>query len=169
LEPCLTIAPVLYVPDVEWLALRQGLGSYRRYWLDPDTVAPLDDEHAANIGPDLRPVVDIRYNSSLDKTALAAHYEQRFPLRGRQKIAFQDWVGSRFARESFDDSVHDEILPVVAAKLVAVQRERAAKEGSASPTARVASSCSQWYVRNTDRYVEVMGRRDPELAKSNGL
>lgn len=169
LEPCVTIAPVLYVPGDEWEALRNGLGSYRRYPLNPATVDPIDDEHAAQIVGDLRPVIDIRYVSSLDKTALADHFDTRYPLRGDRKVRFQDWVGSRFSRESFDDTVHEQVLPHVRARLDALQKARRSKGPAASPAMRVASSCSELYVRSTDRYVEVMGRRDPELARSNGL
>ena len=45
-------------------------------------------------------MIDIRYISSLDKTALAGHYEQRFPLRGKHKIRFQEWVGCKIRSDT---------------------------------------------------------------------
>ena len=169
LEPCIAIAPVLYVPPDEWDSIQKGLGSYRRYALDPDDVEPLDEAHAAAVGDDHRPVVDIRYISSLDKTALAEPFDVSYPLRGLHKIRFQDWVGSRFSRESFANELEADVLPVVRAKLKALQSARRKKQNDASPLMRLASTCSQWYIRATDRYVEILGRLDPTLSKENGF
>lgn len=169
LEPCIVVAPVLYVPEEEWRQLRRGMLSYRRFPLDPEALEPIEGSAAHRSGSTGMPVVDVRYVSSIDKTALAAHYDQRFPLRGERKVRFADWVGSRFARQSFADPVADTILPEVAARLTSMQRARDNRGANATPAMRVACSCNEWYVRATDRYVEVMGRRDPELAKANGL
>ena len=168
-EPVIVVAPVLYVPENEWLALRRGMLSYRRFPLNPEAVAPIEGSGAHRAGSDGTPVVDIRYISGIDKTALAAHYEQRFPLRGREKVRFADWIGSRFARESFPDPISDKILPEVHSRLVSMQKARDSRGSSASPAMRLACSCSEWYARASDRYVEVMGRRDPELATANGF
>lgn len=92
---------MLYVPQDEWLALRRGTLSYRRFPLGPEALEPIDGSAAHRSGSDGMPVVDIRYISGIDKTALAAHYEKRFPLRGTNKVPFADWIGARFARESF--------------------------------------------------------------------
>lgn len=169
LEPVIIVAPVLYVPQDEWLALRRGMLSYRRFSLDPEALEPIEGSAAHRSGSDGMPVVDIRYISGIDKTALAAHYEQRFPLRGANKVRFADWIGARFARESFPDPVAETVLPEVQSRLISMQKARDSRGSSASPAMRLACSCSEWYVRATDRYVEVMGRRDPGLAKANGL
>lgn len=168
-EPIIVVAPVLYVPENEWAALRRGMLSYRRFPLNPDALVPIEGSGAHIAGSDGMPVVDIRYISGIDKTALAAHYEQRFPLRGREKVRFADWVGARFSRESFPDPVADTVLPEVHSRLISMQKARDSRGSSASPAMRLACSCSEWYVRATDRYVEVMGRRDPDLARENGF
>lgn len=169
LEPCIAIAPVLYVPEAEWNQLRRGLLSYRRFPLEPSALEPMEGSAARAVGTAGMPVVDIRYVSSLDKTALALHYQQRFPLRGGNKARFADWVGSRYSREAFVDSVSEKVLPEIRNRLVSMQKGRDARGGSATPAMRVACSCSEWYVRASDRHVEVMGRRDPGMARANGL
>jgi len=169
LEPCIVVAPVLYVGEEEWRQLRRGMLSYRRFPLDPDALEPIEGSAAQRSGSAGMPVVDVRYVSSIDKTALAVHYDQRFPLRGEHKVRFADWVGSRFARESFADSVANTVLPEVQARLTSMQKARDSRGSNATPAMRVACSCNEWYVRASDRYVEVMGRRHPELAKANGL
>jgi len=109
-EPCLTVAPVLYVPKATWDALSSGLSNYRMFPLPVGQVAPVDEAHSARIPDGHLPVVDIRYVGSVDKTALL-QIPQRHVLVGKVKLRFQEWVGQRFGRESFADAVHARVLP----------------------------------------------------------
>lgn len=165
-EPCLTVAPVVYVEPEAWTRLHLGQTSYRQFPLPDETVAPVDDEHAARIPAGHRPVVDIRYVGTLDKTALSGGFAQRHPLTGKDKLAFQTWVGARFGRESFADDVHEKVLPAARAALDAAVTAHLGGERSAQ--ARTVASVSQYWVRATDRYVEVMGRLEPNRARASG-
>lgn len=165
-EPCLSVAPVVYVDADTWTRLHLGQTSYRQFPLADESVTPLDDEHAGRIPAGHRPVVDIRYVATLDKTALAGGFDQRHPLTGTDKVAFQGWVGARFGRESFADEVHEVVLPAARAALSAALGAHLG--GDRSPQARTVASVSQYWVRATDRYVEVMGRLEPNRARAVG-
>jgi hypothetical protein len=165
-EPCLTVAPVVYVDPEAWTRLHLGQTSYRQFPLPGEALAPVDEGHAARIPTGHRPVVDIRYVGTLDKTALADGFAQRHPLTGKDKLAFQTWVAARFGRESFADDVHEKVLPSARAALDAAVGAHLGGENSAR-TLTVAS-VSQYWVRATDRYVEVMGRLEPNRARASG-
>jgi hypothetical protein len=163
-EPCLTIAPVMYVPEQAWTRLHQGQTSYKQFPLPVDQVAPVDAAHADRIPEGHRPVVDIRYVGTVDKTALAAGFEQRHPLPGKDKLAFQVWISQRFGRESFADLVHEKVLPAARGAIDAAISAQLAGESSART--RTVASISQYWVRATDRYAEVMGRLEPNRARA---
>lgn len=163
-EPCLTIAPVLYVPREEWERLSAGVSSYRLFPLPLGQVRPIDAEHAARIPEEHAPVVDIRYVGSVDKTALL-EVEQRHVLAGKAKLRFQMWVAQRFGRESFADAVHERVLP---AARKALDDALARAHTKAGQDTKLLASVSEWHVRCTDRYVEVMGRLDPDRSRSAG-
>lgn len=165
-EPCVTVAPVVYVAPEAWTRLHLGQTSYRRFPLPDEAVAPVDDEHATRIPAGHRPVVDIRYVGTLDKTALSAGFAQRHPLTGKDKLTFQTWVGARFGRESFADEVHDRVLPAARAALNAAMSSHL--NGERSARAHTVASVSQYWVRVTDRYVEVMGRLEANRARASG-
>lgn len=166
-EPCLAIAPVMYVPEHTWTRLHQGQTSYKQFPLQVDQVAPVDRAHAQRIPDGHRPVVDIRYVGTVDKTALAAGFEQRHPLPGKDKLAFQVWVGQRFGRDSFADVVHEKVLPAARSAIDAALGAQLA--GESSSRTRIVGSISQYWVRATDRYVEVMGRLEPNRARAAGV
>lgn len=167
IEPCLTVAPVLFIPQDEWRRLHVGQSNYRCYPLPPDSVTPVDPAHADRIPVGHEAVVDIRYIGVLDKTALLPDVAQRHILIGRHKLAFQQWVGARFGRESFADPVHERVLP--AARVVLADALTRASSGRTGPDSKVIASVSEWYVRATDRYVEVMGRLDTDRGRAAGV
>lgn len=166
-EPCLTVAPVIYVPQEAWSRLHLGQTSYKQFPLPQDQVAPVDEAHADRIPEGHRPVVDVRYVSTVEKTALAHGFEQRHPLPGAPKLRFQTWVGQRFGRESFADEVHDKVLPAARAAVDAAIG--AHLSGDRAPASRTVASFSEYYVRCTDRYVEVLGRLDVQRARAAGM
>lgn len=53
-------------------------------------------------------------------------------------------------------------------RLISMHKAPDSRGPPSSPPMRSACSCSERYARATDRYVEVMGRRDPGLVKTNG-
>lgn len=163
-EPCLSVAPVLYVPLATWEALNAGISNFRMFPLPLRDVEPTDDAHAARIPPGYAPVVDIRYIGSVDKTALL-EVPQRHVLTGKAKLRFQEWIGQRFGRESFADAVHERVLPAARQAL-----DDALAQASTKPEAdtKVLASVSEWYVRCTDRYLEVLGRLAPDRARAAG-
>lgn len=163
-EPCLTVAPVLYVSKATWDALSSGMSNYRMFPLPAGGVEPVDEAHAARIPDDHLPVVDIRYVGSVDKSALL-QVPQRHVLVGKAKLRFQEWVGQRFGRESFADAVHERVLPAARQTLDDAFAQALTKPDSDT---KVLASVSEWYVRCTDRYVEVMGRLDPDRARAAG-
>lgn len=165
-EPCLTVAPVLYVPMPDWTRLASGFTSYRQFPLPVDKVAPIDAAHSARVPEGHGPVVDIRYVSSVDKTALL-DVQQRHVLVGQSKRRFQEWVGQRFGRESFADPVHHRVLP--AARKVLEDVRRSLRGAASNDSAAYVLSMCEWYVRCTDRYVEVMGRLDADRGRAAGM
>lgn len=168
-EPCLAVAPVVYIPEEQWDRLACGQTSYREFPLDPAEVGPLDDIHAAGVPAGHCPVVDIRFITSVDKTLLPGGFQRRAPLRGQHKVRFQEWLGARFGRESFADPVAEIVLPTARAVLdgqLGTFRDQGAK---APASAKTVASVSQWYVRHTDRYVEILGRRSAPHGKTSGL
>ncbi len=162
-EPCLTVAPVLYVPRADWTRLASGFTSYRQFALPVDKVAPIDDAHSTCVPREHAPVVDIRYVGSVDKTALF-DVQQRHVLVGQDKRRFQEWVGQRFGRESFADAVHQRVLP--AARKVLEDTRKSVPNAASKDAAAFVSSVCEWYVRCTDRYVEVMGRLDADRGRA---
>ena len=138
-EPTLTVAPVMFIPHNDWQRLHDG--------------------HA--------PVVDIRYVSTVDKTALEGGFERRAPLVGDTKREFQVWVGQRFGRESFADAVHETVLPSARRVLDAALKARQA--GDTSPMIITVATVTDYWVRATDRYVEVLGRLEPTRGRAAGM
>ncbi|MGH9039447.1 MAG: hypothetical protein ACRDZ3_04380 [Acidimicrobiia bacterium] len=168
-EPCLAVAPVVYIPQEQWDRLACGQTSYREFPLDPAEVGPLDEVHARGVPDGHCPVVDLRFISSVDKTLLNGGFQRRVPLRGRHKARFQEWMGARFGRESFADPVAEVVLPTARAVLdgqLGIFRDQRVK---APASARTVASVSEWYVRCTDRYVEILGRRSAQNGKASGL
>lgn len=163
-EPCLTVAPVLYVPRETWDKLSAGLTNYRMFPLPLGQVEPIDTEHAARIPDGHAPVVDIRYVGSVDKTALL-EVQQRHAVTGKAKLRFQMWVAQRFGRESFADAVHERVLPAARKALEDALGRAQTKPGQDT---KLLASVSEWYVRCTDRYVDVMGRLEADRSRGAG-
>jgi hypothetical protein len=161
-EPCLLIAPVVYIPEAEWDRLDAGQTSYRFFALQPDRIVPLPQSD-----PELlvsrKPVVDIRYATSVDKTALttAQNWTRNTPLVPDQRHRFAHWLGSRFARYPFEDGVVKEVLPQVRATLDVLRRQRSQTDvDQHTPAVRFVGCIREWYVREMELNVEIMGRLD---------
>jgi hypothetical protein len=169
-EPCLQVAPVVYVDEDHWQRLVNGQTSYRYFPL-PDKVAPQSpaDEDVAAGG---KPVVDLRYITNVDKSAFLSardtHYNR--VLTGRHRTRFGQWIGNRFSRVPFDDTVSEIVLPIVRSVLDSAHRQRKqSPAGQRKPPVAFVSCVSEWYVRETANMVEIMGRFDPTLAKAEKL
>jgi len=140
------------------------MGNFRMFPLPLRDVEPTDDAHAARIPDGHAPVVDIRFIGSVGKSALL-EVRQRHAPTGKAKLRFQEWIGQRFARESFADAGHERVLP---AARQALDDTRAQASTKPDADTKVLASVSEWYVRVTDRYLEVMVRLDPDRARAAG-
>jgi len=171
IEPCLTLAPVVYIDDEEWGKLAVGQTSYRLFPLPPDRISPLPPANS-DLANGRSPVVDLRYVSSLDKTALltVSDVERRTPLGARARNRFGEWVGQRYARVPFEDRVVEDVLPAIRPVLDSMFRQRAkAPAGSRKAAPAFVGCVSAWYVRHAERLVEVMGRLEPGKARAEKL
>lgn len=170
IEPCLHVAPVVYIAEDRWQQLVNGQTSYRFFPL-PDKVTPLlvSSEAAAVSG---KPVVDLRYITSVDKSAFLSAQDNQYRrvLTGRHRTRFGQWVGNRFARVPFDDTVSEIVLPTIRDVLDSLHKQRTRSEpGQRKPAIAFLGCISEWYVRESANMVEVMGRFDTTLAKSEKL
>jgi hypothetical protein len=163
LEPCLHVAPVVYVEEDAWARLDAGQTSYRQFALPPDRIGPRPPS-SPSLAEGRKPVVDIRYVTSVDKTALltVADVDRRTPLGPAQRARFGQWVGSRYARVPFEDRVVETVLPAVRPVLEAMAAQLGkTSAGQRRPAVTFTGCVSEWYVRQMERNVEIMGRLDP--------
>jgi len=171
LEPCLQVAPVMYIPDEEWTRLDAGRTSYRQFALPPDRVEPLPPADSA-LEHGRKPVVDIRYITNVDKTALLTvpDVQRRTPLGPGHRARFGQWVGSRFARIPFEDRVVEDVLPAIRPVLDSLVGQLAkTTAGQRKPAVAFIGCVSEWYVRSMERNVELMGRLDLARARQEKL
>lgn len=171
IEPCLTVAPVVFIDDQDWGKLAAGQTSYRLFALPGDRISPLPPADA-DLAQGRSPAVDLRYVTSLDKTALltVADFDRRTPLGPHARRAFGEWVGQRYNRIPFEDRVVEDVLPAIRPVLDATFRQRAkAPAGNRKAAAAFVGVVNAWYVRQAERLVEVMGRLDPAKARAEKL
>jgi hypothetical protein len=161
-EPCILIAPVVYIPEAEWDQLEAGQTSYRFFALQPDRIVPLPQSDSA-LRVSRKPVVDVRYVTSVDKTAMptAQNWTRSTPLVPDQRRRFAQWLGSRFARYPFADGVVKEVLPQVRTTLEVLSKQRSQPDAEQRTAAvRFVGCIREWYVREMELNVEIMGRLD---------
>lgn len=163
IEPCLVVASVRYVDTEEWNELISGPSSPRQF--------PIQDPRS---GPStlLKPhaVADIRYVTSVDKTALL-HPRVDFwhPLSATSRDQFRDWVGRRYSRAPHPDNWEQYVLPAVRkrvknglkqyGKWAEVEEEKKKSNGKVkslplpSPEDRLLGAITSWYVYGNDKRV----------------
>jgi hypothetical protein len=103
-----------------------------------------------------KPVADLRFVTSVDKTALL-HPSVQFkqPLSGPQRATFGRWVGARYARAPHPDVLERDVLPKAAASIRAFAAKFA--DGKANdPEVRLVGATERWYLGGNDRRVLVI-------------
>jgi hypothetical protein len=144
-EPALVVCPLRFVPDADWQKLRSGPTSPREFPFPTGRGLPALDGH--------KPVADLRFVTSVDKTALL-HPSVQFkqPLSGPQRATFGRWVGARYARAPHPDVLERDVLPKAAASIRAFAAKFA--DGKANdPEVRLVGATERWYLGGNDRRV----------------
>lgn len=144
-EPALVVCPLRYVPNERWQVLRSGPKSPREFPFPDDRGLPKKLDH--------KPVADLRFITSVDKTALL-HPRVQFsqPLSGPQRATFGKWVGERYARVPHSDVLERDVLPKAAAqvrKIAAAFKPKVA----ADPEVRLVAAAESWYIGGNDKRV----------------
>lgn len=160
-EPCLVVCPLRYVPLAHWQALRSGPGSPREFPFPDGRVVPAADG--------ARPIADLRFVTSVDKTALL-HPSVQFlrPLSGPQRSTFGRWVGARYARAPHPDVLERDVLPK-AARVVRKLAARFAAKDAADPEVRLVGATDRWYLGGNDKRVLFIPMLSEAGARAAGL
>lgn len=154
-EPCIIVAPISVVSKARYQQLRSGEYSPREFPLpnrDIATIVGIDDYNS------FWPVVDLRYMTSVDKTALLNdRVESRRPLTGPQQKRFSTWVGRRFNRPTHSDQHETHVLRKAGAKIskLAASYAVASKPKSAPLDVRLVAAAREWLIGGTDRGLEI--------------
>lgn len=135
--------PVQLVSRERYQQLRSGVYSPREF--------PLPAERLRRVckpGDDFDPVVDLRYVSSLDKTALLhPDVSPLRPLSAPQRQALREWVGNRFARSAFSEDLEDNVLGRLGRVLESLAGEYARiPPAKRSPASRLVGAAREWRI-----------------------
>lgn len=160
-EPCLHVCPVQYVPAEEWQALTSGPRSPRFFPLPDGNKLPRMDGKF--------PIADLRFVTSVDKTALLhPTVEVLHPLSAPQRASFGRWVGSRFARVAHPDNLERDVLPK-AATLIRKLAKQFAAGNMQNPEVRLVGATRSWYLGGNDKRVVYIPMISEATAKAAGL
>ncbi|MDO5862940.1 MULTISPECIES: hypothetical protein [Paenarthrobacter] len=159
-EPCLVVCPVKYVSAGEWQALASGPRSPRYF--------PLPDGKFPGIDGKL-PVADLRFLTSVDKTALL-HPSVKIlhPLSAPQRASFGRCIGSRYARVPHPDKLEKEVLPK-AATLIRKLAKSFAAGNTNEPEVRLVGAARGWYLGGNDKRVVYVPMISEASARVAGL
>ncbi len=161
IEPCLVVCPLKYVSREEWQAIRSGPGSPRYFPFPAGKKLPVSDGQL--------PIADLRFVTSVDKTALLHRSVQVLrPLSAPQRARFGRWVGSRYARVPHPDNLERDVLPK-AAILVRKLASKFAAGGAMDPGVRLIGSAESWYLGGNDKRVVFIPMISEATAKASGL
>ncbi|WP_077489872.1 hypothetical protein [Sinomonas mesophila] len=161
IEPCLVVCPIKYVPKQEWQRFASGPTSPRFFaFPDSNKLPGLDG---------LLPVADLRFVTSVDKTAIL-HESVRVlhPLSAPQRAGFGRWVGARYARVPHPDNLERDVLPK-AAKIIRDLAARYAAGDRKDPEVRLVGATSSWYLGGNDKRVVFIPLISEATAKACGL
>ncbi len=154
-EPCIAVAPITTVSKERYQQLRSGEYSPREFPLPPHDVARIAG--AAN-PDDFWPVADLRYVTSVDKTALLNDkVDSRRPLTGPQQKRFSTWVGRRYNRPAHSDQLEEHVLAKAGAKIskLAAQFANSDKPKSLPPEVLLVGAAREWLIGGTERHIEI--------------
>lgn len=168
IEPCIAVAPIATVSAQRYQQLRSGEYSPREFPLPPRDLARIVGADPTHFWP----VADLRYVTSVDKTALLNEAVQsRRPLTGSQQKRFSTWVGRRFNRPAHADQLETHVLGKAGAKIsrLAAAFARAARPTEASPEERLVGAAREWLIGGTDRGVHLHVVVDAQSASAVGM
>lgn len=160
-EPCLVVCPVKYVPAEEWQTLASGPRSPRFYpFPDGKKLPQMDGKF---------PIADLRFVTSVDKTALLHPSVQVLhPLSAPQRSTFGRWVGSRYARVPHPDNLEKDVLPKAATLIRKLAKQFAAGK-TQEPEVRLVGAAESWYLGGNDKRVVYIPMISEATARKAGL
>jgi hypothetical protein len=153
IEPCLAISPVAVVDAARYQNLRRGSYSPREFPLPPYKLAQACEVDAGTFYP----VVDARFITSLDKTALLnAEVNTLRPLTGPQQKRFGEWVANRFGRAAHPGEMEDNVLGRLGNVVKRLSRDFDRKEPKdRTPEAKLVGASTHWFLTPGDRTADV--------------
>lgn len=153
IEPCLAISPVDPVTAERYHQLRRGSYSPREFPLPPAKIAQVCEAD----GDAFFPVVNGRYITSLDKTALLhADVQTLRPLTGPQQKRFGEWVANRFGRAAHPGEIEDNVLDRLGKVVRRLSKEFNDKvPADRTPAVRLVGASTEWLLAPGDRGVDV--------------
>lgn len=169
IDPCIVVAPITTVTKQRHAQLRSGEYSPREFPLPAADVARI----IAPAHPeDFWPVADLRYVTSVDKTALLSDtVESRRPLTGPQQKRFSLWVGRRYNRPAHSDQLEIHVLGKAGqliSKLAATFADHD-KPQAASPEVRLVGAAREWLIGGTDRGIQLNVVVDAQSCQAVGM
>lgn len=160
-EPCLVVCPVKYVSRAEWQKYTSGPRSPRFFPFPDSTRFPAIDG--------MLPVADLRFLTSVDKTALLhGSVKVLRPLSSPQRSSFGRWVGARFARVPHPDNLQRDVLPK-AATIIRKLAEQYSAGKTSDPEVRLVGAAENWYLGGNDKRVVFIPMISEATAKACGL
>ncbi|MFP5580220.1 MAG: hypothetical protein ACLGIZ_18575 [Acidimicrobiia bacterium] len=168
-EPCIVVAPVTTVSKERYQQLRSGEYSPREFPLPTKEIAEIVAAETAN---DFWPVADLRYVTSVDKSALLSEkVDRRRPLTGPQRKQFSAWVGRRFNRPAHSDELETHVLGKAGDKIskLAAELSRVGKPSAASPESRLVGAAREWLIGGTERAIQINVVVDVKSSQAVGL
>lgn len=169
IEPSILIAPVMAATKHRYSMLRSGMYSPREFPLPKDDAATAMSIEDVD---DFWPVVDLRFVTNLDKSALAGGTVPiRQVLQGLQRVKFATWVGRRFDRSEHSTYVEQTVLRPMAKVLKKLAAEFSDKRtpGQASPDVRLVGAAEEWFVRENGRSLEIFVQVSEGSCTMSGL
>lgn len=154
-EPCIAVAPITTVSKERYQQLRSGEFSPREFPLPARDVAKIV---GAADPDDFWPIADLRYVTSVDKTALLnAKVESRRPLTGPQQKRFSTWVGRRYNRPAHSDQIERHVLGKAGAKIskLAARFAKSPTPKTLPPEVLLVGAAREWLIGGTERHVEI--------------
>jgi hypothetical protein len=144
IEPALVVCPIKYVTEDEWKMLRSGPTSPREFPFPDGKRLPIKEGYA--------PVADLRFVTSVDKTALSdGSVKFLRPLSSPQRKRFSDWVGARYSREAHSNELEENVLPRVARLLGKMVTSDASTR--TDPAYRLLDAAEGWYIGGNNKGV----------------
>lgn len=164
-EPCLLVCPLEARPIDEWEALRRGPYSPREF--------PFPSADSLALPAGTAPVANLRFVTSLDKTALLSSAFAHVPaLRSApRRERFASWLGRRAARAPHPDALETDVLSAAGKRVrdLAKQYAKKKRSGGLSLTQMLVGAAEEWFLAPGERLVPLQLIVTPSSAAGAGL